>query len=203
MKDSLHNIAAGLHDRWLDGELDADGRRWLARHRAACPACDASFARMERLVGSLDELERPEPRAGFADRVLSQVRPAPVPVWARWQLDSIWSRAAVIALLLGAGLALAGLPLLAGPVLAGLGGPAVLFRGPDLLADGLVTTLRWVEPFRALVGALAALGEALVSSAATPQVLLPLFGIALLSATAFYQLSHILAAPQRRRSSHA
>ena len=53
MKETLHNLAAGLHNRLLDNELDAEGLRWLADHRSACPACDARFVRMERLVGAL------------------------------------------------------------------------------------------------------------------------------------------------------
>jgi hypothetical protein len=42
-----------------------------------------------------------------------------------------------------------------------------------------------------------------LAAAVSPQVLLALSGSALVSAGAFLELSHILAASQRRRSSHA
>jgi hypothetical protein len=203
MKRTLHNIAAGLHNRLMDNELDVEGRRWLAAHRAGCPACDARFARIELMVTALSMLERPEPRLGFADRILADLRPAPVPVWARWRIAGVWGRAAAAAVLVAAGLAALVAPTFLDLAVRGLGGPAFLFSGPSLLAGGLVGLLNGLDPFRALTDTADALAGVLVAVAGSPQVLGGLAVGAVVSAAAFHQLSHMLVAPQRRRSSHA
>ncbi|MFN2432671.1 MAG: anti-sigma factor [Gemmatimonadota bacterium] len=199
MNPSLHNLAAGLHERLLDGEVDGEGRRWLQRHRAGCPACDAAFARLERITRALEELERYEPRAGFAERVLAQVRPAPLPAWARWRVAGGWQRAAAAAVLLGGGLIALVTPLLAGLVLGDAGNLALLFRWPVFAAEGLVALLRSLDPFRALLETGAVLAGILRTIAATPQVIGGLVASAVLSATALRQLSHLLVAPAARR----
>jgi hypothetical protein len=203
MTKTLHNIAAGLHNRLLDNELDGEGRRWLADHRAGCVPCDAKFARIEGMVAALATLERPEPRAGFVDRILAEVRPAPVPVWARWRIAGAWGRAAAALVLVTAGFAALLAPTFVDLAVRGLGGPAFLFSGPSLLAGGLVGLVNGLDPFQTLAETVGALGSAFVAVARTPQVLVALATGALVSAASFIQLSHMLVAPQRRRSSHA
>jgi hypothetical protein len=203
MKKTLHNVAAGLHNRLLDNELDADGQRWLADHRAHCTACDARFRRIEAMLATLMTLDRPEPGPDFADRILAEVRPAPAPLWARWRLAGAWRRAAAAAVLAAAGLALLLAPTFVDAVVGELGGPAFLFSGPGLLAAGLVSLLNEFAPFRALTETAAALARVVVTVAESPQVLAVLAASALVSAAAFLQLSHMLTAPHRRRSSHA
>jgi anti-sigma factor RsiW len=202
MTETLHNIAAGLHDRFLDGELDESGRRWLAEHRAVCPACNVRFARVERILETLSTLERPAPSPGFADRVLAQVRPAPAPAWARWQISGLWRRAAATALLVAGGLvAIAALPLLG--LLAGeLGGPADPFNAPGVLADGLMMVLRVLAPLRSLAEVVAVLAHAVISAVATPQMLGAAAASVILSSAALLELLHILAPSQRRRLVH-
>jgi anti-sigma factor RsiW len=202
MRETPHEIAAGLHNRLLDNDLDVEDRRRLAEHRAACDACDASFTGIEGMVLALDGLERFEPRPGFADRILAEVRPAPLPVWARWQVSTPWSRAAAYALLVGGGLTLLAATLVLRSVVGELSGPALVFRGPELLTDAMLALLQELDPLRAVGEILVFLGRTLLVAAAAPQILVTLSGIALLSATAFLRLSQILAAPTRRRSSH-
>jgi hypothetical protein len=202
MKKTLHNIAAGLHNRLLDNDLDAEGRRWLADHRAGCEACDRRFARIDRMVAALVSLERPEPGAGFADRILAEVRPAPVPVWARWRIAGAWGRAAAALVLVAAGFGALLAPSLVDLAVRGLGGPAFLFSGPSLLAGGLVGLVNGLDPFRTLTETAGALGSVTLAVARTPQMLVALATGALVSAASFLQLSHMLVAPQRRRSSH-
>lgn len=203
MSGTPHEVAAALHSRWLDRDLEPEGERRLAAHRAGCPECEAAFAEMERLAEALAGLERFEPRAGFADRVLAAVRPAPVPAWARWRISTTWGRAAAIALLAGASLVFLGAAAALGLALKDVGSPGMLFRGPGLVVEGFLVLLRQLDPLRAIVEVAAVLGRALLVAAASPQVLLGLVGSAAVSAGAFFQLSHILAAPQRRHSSHA
>lgn len=202
MTETQHTTAASLHNRLLDGDLDPEGERRLAEHRARCPACDASFAGIERLVHALQGLERFEPRPDFADRILERVRPAPLPFWARWKLTPVWGRAAALALLFAAGLGFVGaLPLL--DLLLDIDGPAVLFRGPRLLADALVALADRLDPFRSVAELAAVFIRVLLTVAATPAFVAALIGSALLSASAFLQLSRMLVPPQTRRSFHA
>lgn len=202
MTETLHNLAAGLHDRLLDGELDQEGVRWLVDHRRRCAACDARFARMDRLALALGGLERPLPRAGFADRILARVRPAPLPIWARWQIPPVWGRAASLALLVLAGLAFLAAPSTAGGVLQDLGGLATLLRSPVLLAHGVVAMLDVAELIRPFVELASVLVRALAAVVATPAALATLAASSLVSGLALLHLSHVLALPQRRRSSH-
>ncbi len=201
MRETLHNIAAGLHNRLLDNDLDTEGRRWLADHRGRCQACDASFARMERLALALSALERPEPSPGFAQRILAEVRPAPAPFWARWQVAGLLGRAAAAMLLVCAGLAFLVSPSTAGSILDGVG-VATLFRGPSLLADTLVAALNVADLVSPLVNVGSVLARTLQAAAATPAVLATLAGSALVSAGALLQLRSILAAPQGRHPFH-
>jgi hypothetical protein len=192
MTETLHNIAAGLHGRYLDGDLDPPAASWLAEHRARCAACDQSFATLERLTRALEGLDRPEPHPGFADRVLAQVRPAPAPAWARWQLSTTWRRAAAVALLLSGALAALMLPLLV-PLVGSQVGPASLFRGPDLLVQWLVAGIREAQPLLSLAQVTSVVAGALAKAALAPPVLLGLGASALLSAGTLLPLSRLLA----------
>ncbi|HEY7530045.1 MAG TPA: hypothetical protein VIC56_05140 [Gemmatimonadota bacterium] len=185
MKPGLHNIAAGLHDRLLDGELEAEGRRWLAEHRAVCPRCDGEFAEMERLAAALGALERPAPRPGFADRVLAQVRPAPVPVWARWTPAGVWSRAAAIAALLLGSLGVLGASFVALPVLGDWANVSLLVGVPAAAARGLAAVVGGLAPFGALATTGGAIGQALLHAVTSPQLAAASAAATLLAAAAF------------------
>lgn len=185
MKEGLHNIAAGLHDRLLDGELEAEGRRWLAEHRAGCERCDREFAEMDRLSAVLASLERPAPRPGFADRVLAQVRPAPLPVWARWGLAGVWSRAAAISGLLLGSVATLALLFVALPVVGDVGNVSLLVGAPGVAAQVVAAILSRLAPFDALITTIGAVGGALLHAITSPQLAAASAGAALLAAAAF------------------
>jgi anti-sigma factor RsiW len=193
MKPGLHNIAAGLHDRLMDGELEAEGRRWLAQHRAACARCDREFAEMERLAVTLGALERPAPQAGFADRVLAQVRPAPIPAWARWVPAGVWSRAAAIAgLILGSAAALAA-AFVALPVIGDPANVSVLVGAPAAAAKALAAILGQLAAFDAPATTGGAVGGALLHALASPQLAAASAGAALLAAAAFRPFARLTA----------
>ena len=61
-----------------DGELDDGRREAVERHVAACETCRAFADGLAPLADVLDQVEAPEPRWGFADRVLARL-PAEVP----------------------------------------------------------------------------------------------------------------------------
>ena len=56
-----------------DGELDDGQREAVERHLAACETCRAFTTALARLADKLDQAEAPEPRWGFADRVLARL----------------------------------------------------------------------------------------------------------------------------------
>jgi anti-sigma factor (TIGR02949 family) len=66
---------------WLDGEVPEDLRPRLVEHLAACPACQAELAALERLDAALAELEAPAPR-DLAAGVLRRLS-RPTPSWVR------------------------------------------------------------------------------------------------------------------------
>ena len=199
MTETLHNFAAGLHQRLLDSQLDTEGRRWLEHHRAWCPECDRSFSRLERITAALESLPAFEPSRGFADRVLAEVRPAPLPAWARWRVTSVWQRAAAT-VAVGV-LALVGfaVPLL-GILLAGDASNAtLLFSWPGLAADGLVAVTRIADPFRPLFYLVTVLADATRAVLLSPQGTTAVAVSALLAGVAFRQLTHVLVAPRAPR----
>lgn len=202
MTETLHNLAAGLHDRLLDGELDENGRRWLAEHRARCRACNSRFASLERIAEALRGLEALEPRPGFVDRVLADVRPAPVPVWARWQLSRPWQKVTAITLLVVAGVGAIAAPTLARILIGEVARPATLFRGPEMVAELLLAVLRWLAPLRPVTDVVPVLGRTLLAAAGTPEVVAGALAGVLLAGVALLELSHVLA-PRRRQSSYA
>jgi hypothetical protein len=67
----------------------------------------------------------------------------------------------------------------------------------------MVELINALEPFGSLGVTVTALGRALRVLGSSPPVLSALAAGAVLSVAALVQLSHLLAAPQRRRSSHA
>lgn len=67
---------------WLDREVPEELRPRLAEHLAACPACRAELAALERLDAALAGLEAPEPRRDLAAGVLRRL-PRPTPLWFR------------------------------------------------------------------------------------------------------------------------
>jgi anti-sigma factor RsiW len=67
---------------WLDGESPEELRPQLAEHLAACPACQAELAALERLDAALADLEAPGPPEDLAAGVLRRL-PRPTPTWVR------------------------------------------------------------------------------------------------------------------------
>jgi anti-sigma factor RsiW len=67
---------------WLDGEISEELRLRLAEHLAACPACQAELASLERLDAALAGLEAPGPRPDLAAGVLRRLR-RPTSPWVR------------------------------------------------------------------------------------------------------------------------
>jgi anti-sigma factor RsiW len=58
----------------LDGELTDQEQAELAAHLAQCPSCSALFAQLQGLHRAMGELGDVPAPAGFADRVMDQVR---------------------------------------------------------------------------------------------------------------------------------
>ena len=66
-----------------DGELDDGRREGVERHLAACETCRAFADGLAPLANMLDQVEAPEPRWGFPDRVLARLpaeEPAASPI---------------------------------------------------------------------------------------------------------------------------
>ena len=70
--EEYEDLLSGL----LDGKLTEAERQELETHLAECPACRACLADLRAIQGALQELDVPAP-AGFADRVMEQVRATP------------------------------------------------------------------------------------------------------------------------------
>ena len=71
-----------------DGELDDGRREAVERHLAVCDTCRAFAAGLARLAEKLDQVEAPEPRWGFTDRVLARLpveEPAASPI--QWLIE--------------------------------------------------------------------------------------------------------------------
>lgn len=137
--------------------------RWLAAERD-----DRTDEAEAALLALFEELPRPEPRPGFADRVLARtglwgVLAAPVP---RSLFASRWRRALLALALLATGLSLFWLPATL-QALAGLWSLGDLFQVWTALLSGVA------EGFASLVAFgswLLALGSTLASLLATPTV---------------------------------
>ena len=70
----------------LDGEVDAVREKALAEHLAGCPECRGFAAEVAQVAERLDEVTAPEPRWGFADRMLARL-PLPGSPVARRSVD--------------------------------------------------------------------------------------------------------------------
>jgi anti-sigma factor RsiW len=90
-----------LLDRYVGADLDQRQAAWVARHLAACPACERLHRRL-RTVDALLETVRPaELSADFTFEVMGRVRELPAPaVTARpwWILLAMYLLAAWVAL---------------------------------------------------------------------------------------------------------
>ena len=70
--EEYEDLLSGL----LDGKLTEAERQELETHLAECPACRACLADLRAIRDALGQLDTPAP-AGFADRVMEQVRATP------------------------------------------------------------------------------------------------------------------------------
>ncbi len=64
---------------WVDGALSTEEHAAIEPHLAQCFDCRRELDRFRETVGLLQRAERPRAPAGFVDRVLDAVRPAPWP----------------------------------------------------------------------------------------------------------------------------
>jgi anti-sigma factor RsiW len=95
----------------LDGEIDAARQREVQAHVAECAACQRFGRELGGLSALLHEWPVPEPRPGFADRLMARVASAPAggPWYREWfeAVRPLTAAAAVVALLCGVTLAYA------------------------------------------------------------------------------------------------
>jgi len=163
--------------------LQTDLKRWLAAEatgveRRAEDAFGALLATTPRL----------RPSAGFAERVLWAIQPAPSVAFAAW-----WWKAAIAASVTLIGMATGLLPLVR---LLPLDAPTfgeVLMTG----ADGLVWIGEWFAAGLALWGLLARIGTAFQVAVGTPEVASLLLASTLIGASALYSLNRLLAFERR------
>lgn len=89
------------------GIADAQDRAAVVAHLESCPACRDELRAMTEVADGLLELVPPaEPPVGFEERVLAVTQPAPRTVRRRW--PRLVAAAAVVAVALAGGWALAG-----------------------------------------------------------------------------------------------
>ncbi|MCP3957223.1 MAG: hypothetical protein GY719_05165 [bacterium] len=160
--------------------LDMTMRRWLAAEQAGREAdAERALARM------FAALPMSAASAGFADRVLASAG-------LRSTALAWWGRAAVAALLLITGLALAyTLPLVVG--LAALVAPGEVFAA---VVQGFVGLANRVDEVVAIWHILARVMETLTAIATAPPVAITLLTLTILSAATFRGLSGLLS-PER------
>lgn len=89
----------------LDGRLDERGRRRLAAHLAACPACRKVEAEYRSMLRLLKDGRDTEPLPRFWERLQPRLREekelAPLLFWERWSLNAIPVFVALVILLGG------------------------------------------------------------------------------------------------------
>lgn len=165
--------------------LQNDLKRWLAAEAAG------DERQAEDAFGTLlASAPRLTPSAGFAERVLWAIQPAPAPQLA---LGAWWWKAAIVTALTLVGTATGLLPLLQWlPIDAPTFGE-VLRTG----ADGLVWVGEWLAAGLAIWGLLARIGTALQVAVATPQVASLLLASMLIGVSALYSLNRLLAFERR------
>lgn len=169
---------------------------WLAAE--ASDDTDQAEAALHALIVTLP---RQTPRAGFSERVMWAVRPAPV---ARRRQVTVWAHAGI-----GAALALAGLVMALWPALRPALRPALgaLPTGGPLLstligagARAVTLAAGWMDAGVELWDILARTGNAIGVAATTPAISTALLASALIGALALYSLHHLLV-PERSHSS--
>ena len=164
---------------------------WLAAE-----AGDETVPADAALHALLATLPRQAPRAGFSERVLWAVRPAPMPR-RRWA--AVWAHAGIATAVGLAGLAVALWPALRSTV------GALPVRG-QLLSALIATGTRavtfaasWLDAGVEFWGVLAQTGNAIGVAATTPAIGMALLSSALIGAIALYSLHHLLV-PERSHS---
>jgi hypothetical protein len=165
--------------------LQTDLKRWLAAEatgdeRRAEDAFGALLATTPRL----------RPSAGFAERVLWAIEPAPTPLLA---FGAWWWKAAIVASVTLVGTATGLLPLVR---LLPIDAPTfgeVLKAG----AHGLAWTGEWFAAGLALWGLLARIGTAFQVAVVTPEVASLLLASTLIGASALYSLNRLLVFERR------
>ena len=166
-------------------KLQKDIRRWLAveaegRTDEAERAFAAAFAALPRL----------EPRAGFAERVMYGLQPAPM-IQASERLRWGWKVAT------GGALALVAVAL----GLAPLAGISVTLPSAGAVVDATTGGVTWLAGWLAngleVWSFLVRIGNAVGVAIATPQIGAALLGTALIGAAALFELNRLLV-PERR-----
>ena len=86
---------------YLYGEADRDERTRVEAHLRGCEQCADEVRGLTNVRGTLEAWVPPEAELGF--RVVSDARPAPVPVslWGRFRHPPAWGLAAAAVLMLG------------------------------------------------------------------------------------------------------
>jgi hypothetical protein len=165
--------------------LQNDLKRWLAAEAAG------DERQAEDAFGTLlASAPRLTPSAGFAERVLWAIQPAPAPQLA---LGAWWWKAAVVAAVTLVGTATGLLPLVQWLPIGAPSFGEVLRTG----ADGLVWIGEWLAAGLALWGFLARIGTALQVAVVTPQVASLLLASTLIGVSALYSLNRLLAFERR------
>lgn len=165
--------------------LHTDLKRWLAAEEAG------DERQAEDAFGTLlASAPRLAPSAGFAERVLWAIQPAPAP---QWTFGAWWWKAAVVTAVTLVGTATGLLPLIQWLPIDGPSFGEVL----RFSADGLVWIGEWLAAGFALWGLLARIGTALQVAVTTPQVASVLLASTLIGASALYSLNRLLAFERR------
>ena len=86
MKNSTSNehLSAERLQAFLEGELPSREHARVEEHLSGCGPCSAEYDAWCLLFEDLEDLASPQPRQGFADRVMASVHiPQPLPLAAR------------------------------------------------------------------------------------------------------------------------
>lgn len=176
-----------------DPHTDLHG--WLAAE-----ASDDARQAEAALHALLATLPRQTPRAGFSERVMWAVRPAPVPHRRR---SAVWAHAGIAAAVGLASLAITLWPVL-GPALRPALGALPL--GGSLLstligagARAVTLVAGWMDAGVELWDVMARTGNAIGVAATTPAIGMALLASAVIGAIALYSLHHLLV-PERSHS---
>src|SRR5687767_11644971 len=83
LSTNMFHPAAERLEAFVEGLLDAGDRVVVESHLVGCPNCRGEVDELKSLFSALARLERFSPKAGFANRVMLQVR-VPKPQEERW-----------------------------------------------------------------------------------------------------------------------